>query len=166
LSGPLAVILIGLLKSDEIGLQPSPLNPIDPYTPAIVLMIPDGLIILITEHVFLNDTYTFPEPSTATPVGYASDAIVAGPPSPDAAVVQPPDTPVPAIVVIIPKGFIFLTTWLPYSAIKIFPIASIKMSSGKLIKALIAGPPSPEYPETPGVPAITVNIPAASTFAI
>ena len=49
--------------------------------PAIVVMIPVGVIFLILES-YSSITYTFPAPSEQMPYGEGKEAAVAGPPSP------------------------------------------------------------------------------------
>ena len=90
---------------------------------------------------------------TATPVGAASRAEVAGPPSP-----WLPSSPVPATVVMTPAGETLRTRLLPRSAIRKPPSAVGSTSSGQFSRALVAGPPSPEYPAVP-VPATVVICP-------
>jgi hypothetical protein len=68
----------------------------------------------------LSAMNTSPSPSTATPHGYKSWALVAAPPSP-----RSPPTPVPATVVITPlAASTRRTRWLSVSVTKMLPAAS------------------------------------------
>src|SRR5439155_994194 len=98
-----------------------------------------------------------PSAVTAVPAGPQSRAAVAGPPSP-----ENPHTPVPARVVIVPLGDTRLTRSPSNSAIKMPPSAVTATPSGRLSRAAVAGPPSPEKPLTP-VPAMVVIIPLGDT---
>src|SRR5262245_28516146 len=77
---------------------------------------------------------------TATPFGSATDALVAGPPSPGFTTTFPP----PATVLMIPAGVTLRIRLLRRSAMNRFPAASTATPRG-VIPALVAGPPSPEY---------------------
>ena len=78
-------------------------------------------------------------------MGIDNCALVAGPLSP-----EKPAVPVPAMVFIIPLPSISRTLWLEKSARKILSALSIATPTGAWICALVAGPPSPEKPATPG----------------
>src|SRR5689334_19999933 len=95
-------------------------------------------------------TYRFPDASTATPLGLGMDASSAG------AVpgyLEPP----PATVVTIPPATLRMRP-LYSSATYKFPAGSVARAATPLNCALIAGPPSPEYPTIP-VPATLVTVP-------
>src|SRR5438876_199005 len=80
----------------------------------------------------------FPARSRATPADAYSQALMAGPPSP-----EKPKPPAPATVVMIPLEETLRMRGL--SAMKRFPALSTATPDG-LSRALIAGPPSPEKP--------------------
>jgi hypothetical protein len=103
---------------------------------------------------------TFPAPSETTEVGYDSDASVAGPPSPENAA-----CPLPAMVLIVPDGDTFRIAMLLASAMYRLPVASTVTPVGVSSDALVATPPSPEYPANP-LPATVLMIPLGLTLRI
>jgi len=60
----------------------SPVLPDFPYTPAMVVMMPEAALTIRTTRLPLSTMYTLPDKSTATPFGTLKAALVAGPPSP------------------------------------------------------------------------------------
>src|SRR5438132_666514 len=80
---------------------PSPEKSAYTPLPATVEMIPPGVTLRI-RLVSLSAMNRFPAASTETPDGVASQALVAGPPSP-----ENPACPFPATVVIVPLGVTF-----------------------------------------------------------
>src|SRR5438552_17933212 len=111
---------------------PSPEEPIVPL-PATVLMTPFGVTLRIRLKSAMN---RLPVASAATPWGAPRDALVAGPPSPEPALL-----PLPATVLIIPSRVTFRIRWLPRSAMKRLPAASTATPQGRFRDALVAGPP-------------------------
>src|SRR5579862_8210305 len=103
-----------------------------------------------------------PAASTLTNTGKLSCALVAGPPSP---LYPAPIAKLPATVVIVPVRSTLRTTLLKLSAINRFPAASARTPIGRCNFALVAGPPSPLYPDWLD-PATVVMIPARSTLRI
>ena len=93
-----------------------------------------------------------PTESIAMLLTWLMTALVAGPPSPEAA-----PKPVPAIVVMVPFETL-RTRPLLESAMKRLPAESTATPLGPFRAALVAGPPSPEKPSFP-LPATVVMIP-------
>ena len=81
---------------------------------------------------------TAPSGSCATPVGKSSRACVAGPPSP-----EKPPRPVPATVVMIPRGDTRRMRWRSVSATRKPPSGVAATAVGNVSRASPAGPPSP-----------------------
>src|ERR1700719_185699 len=97
---------------------------------------------------------TSPELSVATPRGWLRLALAAGPPSPEYTQV-----PVPTTVEITPvEADTSRTRQLAESAIRMFPERSTATPEGLFTIALMACPPSPEYPQVP-VPATVEMMP-------
>ena len=98
-----------------------------------------------------------PAASAVIPKGFSICAAVAGPPSPDVAMV-----PSPANVEIMPDELITLTLAL---FVKYTLPPDTTMPLVAFICAAVSGPPSPLYPEVP-VPAIVVMMPDGSILRI
>src|SRR5881397_4049039 len=135
---------------------PSPEEPCEPL-PATVVMVP--LEETLRMRLLLADGMSSVQGlSTATPLGPASWALMAGPPSP-----EEPCEPLPATVVMIPSEETLRMRLLLASAMKRFEAPSTATRLGPASWALMAGPPSPEKPCEP-LPATVVMIPLAETF--
>src|SRR3990172_715791 len=101
---------------------------------------------------------TLPLPSTATPYGLFSLALVAAAPSP-----ENPLIPVQAIVLINPvPASTRRIRWLKVSAIYTLPLPSTPTPNGEYSWAPVAAKPSPENPAVP-VPAMVLMSPAAAS---
>ena len=108
--------------------------------------------------LFVSAIYRLPAPSMATPPGgFASCALVAGPPSP-----EKPAVPFHATVVIIPFAET-LCTALKKSEMKRLPDASTASFSG-LIGTLVAETPLGPGPQQVPTPATVVTIPFGATL--
>src|SRR5579871_2203440 len=145
----------GPLSMALVASPPSPEKPAWPF-PATVVMVPPGVTWRM-RLLLRSAMYRLPLESTATPVGWLSDALVAAPPSP-----ENPCVPLPAYVEMIPLGVSRRTRPLVRSEIYKFPALSKAMPQGDPIAALVASPPSPEKPRNP-LPARTVSVPFDET---
>ena len=124
---------------------PSPEEPCKVPPPATLVMIPlvETLRMWLLPRSAMN---RLPAPSTATPSGQFSCALVAGPPLP-----EKPGVPLPATVAMMPLGKTLRMRLLPVSAINRLPVLSTATAAGpgkqhtrSCNRALVAGPPSPE----------------------
>src|SRR3990172_1853797 len=139
-----------------VAAAPSPENPKVPL-PAKVLINPLPASTRRTRWLEVSAMNTLPAPSTATPYGLYSWALVAAAPSP-----ENPKVPVPAIVLINPGPASTLRIrWLAESAINTLPPPSTATPYGLYSWALVAAAPSPENPPVP-VPAMVLMSPAAA----
>lgn len=146
-------------RSASIAGPPSPeKNPLLPV-PAIVVMMPETRSTLRIRFSWLSRMYRFPSGSMRGFGNPHNFAAVAGPPSPVC-----PTAPVPAIVVMMPEvsTFRIRALWSPMYRL---PAMSRSMPHGCFKLAAVAGPPSPEAPNSP-LPATVVMIPDASTLRI
>jgi hypothetical protein len=136
--------------------------------PATVEIVPTG----VTLRILLDPVsamYSVPSAPIATSDGLLRFALVAGPPSPQAAVVVVQAVALPATVVIVPVvGSILRMRLLPVSAMKMVPSGATVTAEGDLRFALVAAPPSPpKAPASPlpgPVPAIVEIVPFGSTL--
>ena len=120
--------------------------------PAMVLMFPFAT--LRTRELPNSPMYRTPAfTSNASPTGFDSSALVAGPPSPDL-----PATPVPAtaLMMVVPASTT-RTRFAGLSEIYRFPAPSNASACGLLNIASVAGPPSPKSPIL-ALPAYTLMI--------
>ena len=156
LPAPSSATPLGPLKLALVAGLPSPLNLRVPL-PATVVMIPEGSTLRM-RWLARSAMKKLPLPSTATPLGKAKPALVAGAPSP-----LKPEMPLPATVVMMPEVSTLRMRLLFRSAMKRLPAPSTATPVGKAKLALVAGPPSPLNPEMP-MPATTVNCPEVSTL--
>src|ERR1035441_6326372 len=101
-----------------------------------------------------------PKASKAMPSGFDRLALKAKPPSPAYAAV-----PFPTTVVMVPLASTLRMRLLHWSSIYRFLDESKVMRGGLHRLALVAAPPSPEYPEIP-LPATVVMMPLVVTLRI
>ena len=142
----------GPIIDASVAGRPSPFLSFSPF-PAKVLIIPvlrSNRLILwscmsaINRPPFLSKKQSF---------GSFICACVPGPPSP-----LYPETPVPATVVIIPELWsTFLIAALYLSTIYISPLVSTDSEYKLSMVDRVAGPPSPEYPDTPVPATVVIN---------
>src|ERR1700675_3854329 len=128
-----------------VAAPPSPEYP-QLAVPATVEIMPVEVEILRIAQLVVSAMMTFPELSTATPLGNPSLALVAKPPPPEYPQCKSPvmSGSVPATVEIMPvEAETIRIKQLLVSAMKMFPDLSRATPEGLFSVALVAGPPSP-----------------------